>query len=164
MPVSEAQIIATPEQIFHLARLSDQDLLLHAKADLLTSLAVDVFSLRDLPIAIGKLSQLIQTIRVFREKTAKAAGAKLAPIVKGMFNDGGDEFCRKISYCSRRGDLRAGLAKIRNTIEVSKVLAELAELGDVLTAMADLLANLKLPLSVIFLIMLYTLDDVCKCG
>jgi hypothetical protein len=163
MPTTTPVVQITARQVFALARLSDEDLLLRAKADLLTSLATDVLAARSIPEVLGGLSKVIETIRVFRERTARAAGSKLAPVVAGMFGDGGDGFCRKIKYCDRRKALRESLARVRNAITMADVANDLAEIGELLASIVDALANLKLPLSVIFLILLYTLDEVCKC-
>jgi hypothetical protein len=163
MPTALPPVAPKPSEIFQLARLSDEDLLLRAKADLLTSLAVDVLSVRDVSAAIGGLSRLVETIRVFREKTARAAASKLAPVVAGTFKDGGDDFCRRINYCARREALRETLSHVRKAVRAADVLNELFEIGELLASIVDALASLKLPLSVIFLIFLYTLDDVCKC-
>lgn len=163
MPTVEAPLSPTQKQIFVLSCLSDDELLLRAKADLLTSLATDVLTMRDVPSVFSALSRLLETIRVFREKSARAAGSKLAPIIAGMFSDGGDKFCKKINYCARRKELREKLAKIRNAITAAQVAQELVEIEEILATIIDVLANLKLPLSVIFLIFLYSLDVVCKC-
>lgn len=163
MPTLESPLTPLQKQVFVLTRLSDEELLLRAKADLLMSLATDVFSIRGVASVFMGLSRLLQTIRVFREKSARTAGSKLAPVVAGMFSDGGSDFCKQINYCARRKELREKLAKIRNAISAAEVAQELAELGELLATIIDLLANLKLPLSVVVLIFLYTLDEVCKC-
>ena len=163
MPSAHLAAAQSRREVFALARLSDPALLTRAKADLATSLAIEFLSARNLPAALGSLSKLVDTIRIFREKTARAAGSKIAVVIAGMFGDGGDGLCKKLKYCARRAALRLNLNRVRNAITMAEVAKELAEIGELLATLIVALASLKLPLSVIFLILLYALDEVCKC-
>ena len=152
------------EQIFQLARLSPAALLTQAKADYATVLAAELLARRASLEEWGQLGRYLGAIRVLREKTAKAAGHQLALMMGGMLGDGGKDLCTKLAYCEQRQSLREKLERIRKAITIADVVADLADLAGFLATLVDALASLKLPATMVFLILLYALDELCDCA